>query len=41
MKDFLATVHEAEMEGSEGKVANVKAKALTMEKIIDNKKQNG
>ena len=28
------------MEGSEGKVLNVKAKAMTVEKIIDNKEQN-
>ena len=28
------------MEGSEGKVVNVKAKALPVEKIIDNKEQN-
>ena len=39
-EEFLATVHEAEMEGSEGKVVNVKAKALTVEKITDNKEQN-
>ena len=39
-EEFLATVYEAEMEGSEGKVVNVKAKALTVEKIIDNKEQN-
>ena len=39
-EEFLATVYEAEMEGSEGKVVNVKAKALTVEKIIENKEQN-
>ena len=39
-EEFLATVYEAETEGSEGKVVNVKAKALTVEKIIDNKEQN-
>ena len=39
-EEFLATVYEAEMEGSEGRVVNVKAKALTVEKIIDNKEQN-
>ena len=39
-KDFLTTVYEAEMEGSEGKVVNVTAKALTVEKITDNKEQN-
>ena len=36
----MATVYEAETEGSEGKVLNVKAKAMTVEKIIDNKEQN-
>ena len=39
-EEFLATVYEAETEGSEGKVVNVKAKVLTMEKIIKNKEQN-
>ena len=38
--EFLATVYEAETEGSEGKVLNVKAKAMTIEKITDNKEQN-
>ena len=37
---FLAAVFEAETEGSEGKVLNVKAKAMTTEKITDNKEQN-
>ena len=36
-EEFLTTVYEAEREGSEGKVLNVKAKALTVEKIINNK----
>ena len=40
MKSFLAAVYEAETEGSEGKVVNVKAKALTVEKIVENKEQN-
>ena len=39
-EEFLPTVYEAETEGLEGKVVNVKAKALTAEKIIDNKEQN-
>ena len=39
-EEFLAAVYEAKTEGSEGKVVNVKAKALTVEKIIDNKEQN-
>ena len=38
-EEFLATVYEAETEGSEGKVLNVKAKAMTVEKIVDNKEQ--
>ena len=28
-EEFLAVVHESETEGSEGKVLNVKAKAMT------------
>ena len=39
-EEFLATVYEAETEGSEGKVLNVKAKAMTVEKITDNKEQD-
>ena len=39
-EEFLATVYEAETEGSEGKVVNVKAKALTVEKIVEKKEQN-
>ena len=39
-EEFLATVYEPETEGSEGKVLNVKAKAMTVEKITDNKEQN-
>ena len=39
-EEFFATVYEAETEGSEGKVLNVKAKAMTVEKITDNKEQN-
>ena len=39
-EEFLAAVYEAETEGSEGKVLNVKAKAMTVEKIVDNKEQN-
>ena len=31
-EEFLATVYEAETEGSQGKVVNVKAKDLTVEK---------
>ena len=39
-EEFLAAVYEAETEGSEGKVLNVKANAMTVEKIIDSKEQN-
>ena len=39
-EEFLATVYEAEIEGSEGKVLNVKAKTMTVEKLVDNKEQN-
>ena len=39
-EEFLAAVYEAETEGSEGKVLNVKAKAMTVEKVTDNKEQN-
>ena len=36
-EEFLAAVCEAENERSENKVLNVKAKAKTLEKIIDDK----
>ena len=42
-KEFLATVYEAETEGTEGKVLNegkilnVKAKAITVEKVVEKK----
>ena len=39
-EEFLAAVYEAETEGSAGEVLNVKAKAMTVEKITDNKEQN-
>ena len=39
-EEFLAAVYEAENEGSEGKVLNVKAKAMIVEKIIDDKEQH-
>ena len=39
-EEFLAMVYEAETEGSEGKVLNMKAKAMIVEKITDNKEQN-
>ena len=39
-EEFLAAVYEAETEGSEGKVVNFKAKALTVEKIVKNRESN-
>ena len=39
-EDFLAAVYGAENEGSENKVLSVKAKAVTVEEIIDDKEQN-
>ena len=38
--EFLATVYEAENEGTESKVLNVKAKAVTVEKVIDGKERS-
>ena len=40
MKSSLAAVYKAEIEGSEGKVVNVKAKALTVEKIVKSRELN-
>ena len=34
-EEFLATVYEAETEGTERKVLNVKAKAMTVKKVVD------
>ena len=34
-EEFLATLYEAETEGTEGKVLNVKAKAMTVEKVVN------
>ena len=39
-KEFLAVVYKAKTESSEGTVLNVKAKAMTVEKITNNKEQN-
>ena len=33
-EEFLAAVYEAENEGTEGKIVNMKAKAMTVEKVI-------
>ena len=37
-EEFLAAVYEAETEGSERKVLSVKAKAMTVEKVVEKKK---
>ena len=34
-EEFLAAVYEAENEGTEGKIVNMKAKAMTVEKVIE------
>ena len=39
-EEFLAAMYKAENEGSENKVLSVKAKSMTVEKIIDDKEQN-
>ena len=36
-EEFLATVYEVETEGMEGKILNVKAKAMTVEKVVKKK----
>ena len=36
-EEFLATVYEAETEGTEGKILNVKAKAIMVEKVVEKK----
>ena len=34
-EEFLAAVHEAENEGTESKVLNMKVKTMTVEKVMD------
>ena len=34
-EEFLAAVYEAETEGTEGKILNIKAKAMTVEKVVE------
>ena len=36
-EEFLAAVYEAETEGMEGKILNVKVKAMTVEKVVEKK----
>ena len=40
MKSSLQQFIEAKTEGSEGKVENVEAKALTVEKIVESREPN-
>ena len=39
-EEFLAAVYEAENEGTEGKVVNMKAKAMTGEKVIEEREKD-
>ena len=39
-EEFLAAVYEAENEGMEGKVLNMKAKAMTLEKVIEEREKS-
>ena len=39
-EEFLAAVYEAENEGTEGKVLNMKAKAMIVEKIIEERERS-
>ena len=39
-EEFLAAVYEAENEGTEGKVVNMKAKAMTVEKVIEEREKD-
>ena len=36
-EEFLTAVYEAETEGTEGKILNVKVKAMTVEKVVEKK----
>ena len=40
-EEFLATVYEAETEGTEGKILSVKAKAMTVEKVVGKNEPTG
>ena len=39
-EEFLATVYDAENEGMEGKVLNMKAKAMMVEKVIEEREMS-
>ena len=36
-EEFLATLYEAETEGTEGKILNVKAKSMMVKKVVEKK----
>ena len=36
-EEFLATVYDAETEGMEGKILNVKVKAMMVQKVVEKK----
>ena len=38
-EEYLAAVYEAENEGTEGKVVNMKAKAMMVEKVIEEREK--
>ena len=38
-EEFLAAVYEAENEGTEGKVVNMKAKVMMVEKVIEERRE--
>ena len=39
-EELLAAVYEAENEGTEGKIVNTKAKAMTVEKVIEEREKD-
>ena len=39
-EEFLAAVYEAENEGTVGKVVNMKGKAMTVEKVIEEREKS-
>ena len=39
-EEFLAAVYEAENERTEGKVLNMRAKAMTVEKVIEEREKS-
>ena len=39
-EEFLAAVYEAENEGTEGNIVNIKAKAMMVEKVIEEREKD-